>query len=347
MKQVLADLNLNKLKELCVSAGEKPFRATQLYEGINSGKELDEMTNLPATFIEKLSENYTAQGVKILKKIVSRDGTQKFLFLLGDGNIVEGVLMKYKYGNTICVSTQVGCRMNCAFCASGLDGLVRNLTAGEILSEVLSVNKLLGGKVKKREITNIVLMGSGEPFDNYDNVAEFLRLVNDEKGLNISFRNISLSTCGLLTGVDKLIEDKLFVTLTFSLHAPTDEIRDEIMPINKAFDTKKVIEAAKRYFNATGRRIVFECSMIDRVNDSEPCARRLAELLKGFPSHVNLIPLNRVEERGLKGSSSERVKKFQGYLEKLGVSCTVRRTMGDDISGACGQLRRKYIGNKN
>lgn len=347
MKKVLADYNLDKLKELCVSLGEKPFRATQLYEGINSGKELEEMTNLPQSFIEKLSADYTAQGVKILKKMVSTDGTQKFLFLLGDGNIVEGVLMKYKYGNTICVSTQVGCRMNCAFCASGLDGLVRNLSAGEILSEVLTVNRLSGGTVKNREITNIVLMGSGEPFDNYDNVSEFLRLVNAEKGLNISYRNISLSTCGLLTGVDKLIADKLFVTLTFSLHAPTDEIRNDIMPINRAFNTAKIVESAKKYFNATGRRIVFEYSMIDKVNDSEPCAKRLAELLRGFPAHVNLIPLNHVEEKGLKGSSPEKIKKFQGYLEKAGISCTIRRTMGEDISGACGQLRRKYIGNKN
>lgn len=344
MKRALADLNLEKLKELCVKLGEKPFRATQLYEGINSGKELNEMTNLPTTFVEKLSEEFTAQGISILKTLVSTDGTRKYLFLLNDGNIIEGVLMKYKYGNTICVSTQVGCRMNCAFCASGLDGLVRNLTAGEILSEVLTVNKSLGGTLKNREITNIVLMGSGEPFDNYDNVAEFLRLVNNEKGLNISFRNISLSTCGLLTGVDKLIEDKLFVTLTFSLHAPTDEIRNDIMPINKAFNTKMVIEAAKRYFNATGRRIVFEYSLIQGVNDSEPCAKRLAELVKGFPSHINLIALNYVKERSLTGTSSEKVKKFQGYLEKLGVSCTIRRTMGEDISGACGQLRRKYIG---
>lgn len=344
MKKALSDLNLEKLKELCVTLGEKPFRATQLYEGINSGKELTEMTNLPATFVEKLSNEYTAQGVSILKTLVSSDGTRKYLFLLNDGNIIEGVLMKYKYGNTICVSTQVGCRMNCAFCASGLDGLVRNLTSGEILSEVLTVNKSLGGTLKKREITNIVLMGSGEPFDNYDNVAEFLRLVNNEKGLNISFRNISLSTCGLLTGVDRLIEDKLFVTLTFSLHAPTDEIRNDIMPINKAFNTKMVIESAKKYFNATGRRIVFEYSLIQGVNDSEPCAKRLAELVKGFPAHINLIALNYVKERSLTGTSAEKVKKFQGYLEKLGVSCTIRRTMGEDISGACGQLRRKYIG---
>lgn len=345
--KVLADLSLEKLKELCIQYGEKAFRATQLYEGINSGKELSEMTNLPSSFVQKLSEEYTAQGVSILKKLVSKDGTQKFLFLLNDGNVIEGVLMKYKYGNTICVSTQVGCRMNCAFCASGLDGLVRNLTPGEILSEVLTVNRSLGGNVKNREITNIVLMGSGEPFDNYDNVAEFLRLVNNEKGLNISFRNISLSTCGLLSGVDRLIEDKLFVTLTFSLHAPTDEIRNEIMPINKAFNTKKLIESAKKYFEATGRRIIFEYSLIAGVNDSEPTAKRLAELVKGFPSHVNLIALNYVKERDLQGTSVEKVKKFQGYLEKAGVSCTIRRTMGDDISGACGQLRRKYIGKKD
>lgn len=344
MKKILSDLSLNRLKELCVERGEKPFRATQLYEGIYSGKELNEMTNLPGNFIQDLSSEYTAQGVKILDKIVSKDGTQKFLYLLNDSNVIEGVLMKYKYGNTICVSTQVGCRMNCAFCASGLDGLVRNLSAGEILSQVLAVNKSLGGSQKKREITNVVLMGSGEPLDNYDNVAEFLRLINDEKGLNISYRNVSLSTCGLLTGVDRLIEDKLYITLTFSLHAPTDEIRDNIMPINKAFNTKKIIECAKKYFEATGRRIVFEYSLIAGVNDSEPCAKRLAELVRGFPAHVNLIALNYVAERGLTGSSPEKVKKYLGYLQKLGVSATIRRTMGDDIAGACGQLRRKYIG---
>lgn len=347
MKQALSDLNIEKLKDLCLSMGEKAFRASQLYDGINAGKDLSEMTNLSKSFIEKLSENYTAQGCKILKKLVSHDGTTKYLFLLNDSNVIEGVLMKYKYGNTICVSTQVGCRMNCAFCASGLDGLVRNLSAGEILSEVLTVNRDLGGDAKKREITNIVLMGSGEPFDNYDNVSEFLRLVNNEKGINISLRNISLSTCGLLTGVDKLIEDKLFVTLTFSLHAPTDEIRDNIMPINKAFKTADIIKAAKKYFEATGRRIVFEYSLIAGVNDSEPCAKRLAELVRGFPAHINLIALNYVEEKGLKGSSREKVEKFLGYLEKLGVSATIRRTMGDDIAGACGQLRRKYIGKKS
>lgn len=347
MKEVLADLNLEKLKELCLNIGEKPFRASQLYEGINAGKELSEMSNLPKSFVESLSKNYTAQGCQILKKLVSKDGTIKYLFLLGDSNVIEGVLMKYKYGNTICVSTQVGCRMNCAFCASGIDGLQRNLTAGEILSEVLTVNRDLGGDAKNRQITNIVLMGSGEPFDNYDNVAEFLRLVNAEKGINISLRNISLSTCGLLTGVEKLINDKLFVTLTFSLHAPTDEIRDNIMPINKAFKTADIIKSAKKYFEATGRRIVFEYSLIAGVNDSEQCAKRLADLVRGFPAHINLIALNYVEEKGLKGSSREKVEKFLGYLEKLGVSATIRRTMGDDIAGACGQLRRKYVGKKS
>lgn len=347
MKKILADLNLEKLKTLCLDMGEKPFRASQLYDGIYAGKELSEMTNLSKSFIESLSQDYTAQGCKILKKLVSKDGTVKYLFLLNDSNVVEGVLMKYKYGNTVCVSTQVGCRMNCAFCASGIDGLVRNLTSGEILSEVLTVNRDIGGNSKKREITNIVLMGSGEPFDNYYNVAEFLRLVNDEKGINISLRNISLSTCGLLTGVEKLINDNLFVTLTFSLHAPTDEIRDNIMPINKAFKTADIVKAAKRYFEATGRRIVFEYSLISGVNDSEQCAKRLAELLRGFPAHVNLIALNYVEEKGLKGSSRQKVEKFLGYLEKLGVSATIRRTMGDDIAGACGQLRRKYVGKKS
>jgi len=344
MKACLSGYDLAQLKTLCSSLDEKPFRATQLYEGIILGKELEEMTNLPKSFIEKLSQDYTAQGVKIVKKLTSKDGTVKYLFALNDGNIIESVVMKYKYGNTICVSTQVGCRMNCAFCASGLDGLVRNMTSGEILSEVLVANRDNGGNKDKRAITNVVLMGSGEPFDNYAEVADFLRKLNDEKSLNISYRNISLSTCGLVDGVDKLINDGLWVTLTFSLHAPDDKIREKIMPVNKAHPISEIIASAKKYFKATGRRVIFEYSLISDVNDSKECADKLAELVKGFPSHVNLIALNYVKERGLKGTPRSKVQEFADMLTAKGVSCTIRRTMGEDVDGACGQLRRKYLG---
>ena len=344
MKTCLSGLTFAEIEKICVDLGEKSFRAKQLYEGIVLGKELDEMTNLPKSFIGKLREDYTAQGVRIIKKLTAKDGTVKYLFALNDDNVIESVVMKYKYGNTICVSTQVGCRMNCAFCASGIDGLVRNMTAGEILSEVLVANRDNGGNKDKRAITNIVLMGSGEPFDNYDNVADFLRKVNSEECLNVSYRNVSLSTCGLVKGVDRLIEDGLFVTLTFSLHAPTDEIREKIMPVNRAHKIEEIICAARKYFKASGRRVIFEYSMINGLNDGEDCAIKLAELVKGFPTHVNLIALNYVKEKGLRGTPRDKVKEFCDTLTRLGVSCTIRRTIGEDIDGACGQLRRKYLG---
>ena len=342
--KLLTDLNLQEMQNLMAEMGEKPFRALQLYQAVNMGKDWEGMTNLSASFKQRLSEGYIPVGVKIVDKLTARDGTVKYLFGLSDGNIVEGVVMKYRYGNTICISTQVGCRMNCAFCASGLDGLVRNLTPGEMLGEVIAANCDLGGNLKDRAITNIVLMGSGEPFDNYDNVAKFLRLVNAKEGLNISLRNISLSTCGLIPGVDRLIEDELWVTLTFSLHAPTDEIRSGIMPVNKAYPIAQVIAAAKRYYQASGRRVVFEYTLIKGVNDSELCAKQLAKLVSGFPTHINLIVLNYVKERGLKGTARDYANEFCATLTKLGASATVRRTMGADIEGACGQLRRKYIG---
>ncbi len=342
--KLLADYNLAQLKELLASYGEKPFRALQLYEGLHGGKELSLISNISRELAAKLeADGYKGLGVTIADKITSKDGTVKYLFGLADGNIIEGVFMRYKYGNTLCVSTQVGCRMNCAFCASGLDGLIRNMTAGEMLAEVALANADNGGTLKRRAITNVVLMGSGEPLDNYDNTADFLRLLNSPEGLNISYRNISLSTCGLLEGVEKLIEDKLFVTLTFSLHAPNDIIRGKLMPVNKAYGVHRVISAAKRYFEATGRRVVFEYSLIKGVNDTLQEARELAALVKGFPSHVNLIVLNYVKEKGLKGSDESNVREFLKCLTDGGISATVRRTMGEDIEGACGQLRRRYL----
>lgn len=345
--KLLTDLTLSEMKELMASYGEPAFRADQLYLNLYAGKDFSEMTNVGKALKERLvADGWLAVGTKILEHYSSKeDGTVKFLFSLADDNVVEGVLMRYKYGNTLCVSTQVGCRMNCAFCASGLDGLKRNLTAGEILGEVIAANRFDGGDLTNRKITNVVLMGSGEPLDNYDNVVKFLRLVNAEKGLNISYRNISLSTCGLIDAFDRFLEEDIPVTMTFSLHSALDEVRSRIMPVNKKYGVDRVVDAAKRYFSRTSRRVVFEYSLIKGVNDREEDAAALIKALKGFPCLVNLIVLNYVKERGLVGTSRKDAYRFAGVLEKGGVSATVRRTMGADIEGACGQLRAKYIKN--
>ncbi len=345
---LLADKSLEELEEIAISLGEKKFRASQLYKWVAKGVSYDGMKNLPKSFTDKLAEaGYRARGVEIYGEYKSKlDGTVKYLYKLADGNIVEGVLMRYKHGNTRCVSTQVGCRMNCSFCASGLDGLIRNLTAGEILGQVIAVNALNVTDVE-RGVTNIVLMGSGEPLDNYDNVCKFLTLVSDERGLNISKRNISLSTCGLCDRIRQLADDGYSPTMTISLHAPNDSMRKEIMPIAKRYSISDIISAVKYYFDKTGRRIIFEYSMIAGKNDSEQCARELADVVKGLSCHINLIPLNYVKERGLSGSNKKNIYRFMSLLEKQGVSVTVRRSMGSDIDGACGQLRRKVIKNED
>ena len=252
--------------------------------------------------------------------------------------------MNYKYGSTLCVSTQVGCRMNCSFCASGLNGLIRNLSAGEILSEVLAVNRALGGSVKDRRITNLVLMGSGEPLDNYKSVVDFIRIISSTESLNISPRNISLSTCGLVDKIDKLAKENLPITLTISLHAPNQQVREKLMPIARAYNFNDVLKAAKRYFDSTGRRVIFEYALVKGVNDSPRQAEELAKnLMRDFSCHVNVIPLNEVKERGLKSAGREAAYEFAEKLEKCGISATVRRTMGEDISGACGQLRNSIL----
>ena len=344
-KKLLTDLSLEELKELMNAYGEPSFRAEQLYLNLYAGKDFSEMTNVGKTLKERLAaDGWLAVGVTVLEHYVSKvDGTVKFLFSLSDGNVVEGVLMRYKYGNTLCVSAQVGCRMNCAFCASGLEGLKRNLTAGEILGEVIAANRFDGGDLTNRKITNVVLMGSGEPLDNYDNVVKFLRLLNAEKGLNVSYRNISLSTCGLIDAFDRFLGEDIPVTMTFSLHAVTDEVRSRLMPVNKKYGVDKVIDAAKRYFKRTSRRVVFEYSLIKGVNDREEDAAEIVRRVKGFPCIVNLIVLNYVKERGLKGTPRKEANAFAELLQKGGVNATVRRTMGADIQGACGQLRAKYI----
>lgn len=340
--KIMLDMSLVELGEVLGTLGEPQFRAKQIFSALHAGKEFSEISNVPKSLREKLAESYIAQPIKVEKVFESSDGTQKFLYRLQDGNLIEGVLMSYKYGNTLCVSTQVGCRMNCAFCASGLDGLVRGLTSGEILGQIVCVNAREGGTLAERKVTNVVLMGSGEPFDNFDNVVKFLRNVNDKNGICISERNISLSTCGLVNKMREFAELGVSVNLTISLHAPTDEIRTSIMPVNKAFPLAVLIPAARYYFEKTGRRVIFEYALIGGVNDSVACAKQLAKLVSGFPTHVNLIRLNHVDEKPLHPSSSRDEKTFLQTLTDAGCSATIRRTIGADIEGACGQLRRRY-----
>ena len=343
--ECLLDYTKEEMIEKLAPLGIKGYRVEQIFVALNQGKTFVEM-NIPQSIKQTLANNFSSQPVMILDKRISRDGTIKFLFKLADNNIIEGVLMKYKYGNTLCVSTQVGCRMGCKFCASTLHGLVRNLTAGEILGQVVTTNNFLGGKLgENRKITNIVLMGSGEPLDNYDNVTKFLRLVTDKNGLNISERNISLSTCGLVEKIKKLADDGFKVTLTISLHASTDEERCELMPIANKYSIKEILDACKYYYKKSNRRVVFEYVLVKDKNDSFEDAKKLADLLKGLTSHINVIPLNSVEERDLIGSTREQATKFVQMLSKLGQSATLRRTLGEDIDGACGQLRQKYLDN--
>lgn len=341
MKKILADYGIEELKALAAAEGLPNYRAAQIQKDIFAYKDFDEMTTLPKSLREKLKEDYVARGAVITETLTAADGTEKYLFRLSDGNLIEGVLMKYKYGNTLCVSTQVGCRMNCAFCASGLGGLVRDMTAGEILSEVIAVNAKQGGTAEKRAVTNVVLMGSGEPLDNYQNVVKFIKNVSEKGGLNISARNISLSTCGLVPEIYKLSEEGLPVNLTVSLHSPFDEERAEIMPIAKKYKISEILSACADYFEKTGRRYIFEYVLINGKNDGDRHAAELIKLLKGKPCHVNLIRLNEVKERGLKSVTDKNAYRFLKLLEDGGLSATVRRRTGDDIEGACGQLRRK------
>lgn len=346
MKRVLADLSLAELTEYLENIGQPKYRASQILNGILNYKDLDEMTNLPKDLKARLDEDFYIKGVTIYKTLTSKDGTVKFLFKLCDGNVIEGVLMKYKYGNTQCVSTQVGCRMGCKFCASGLDGLVRNLTAGEILSEVLAVNAYLGGTTEKREVTNLVLMGSGEPLDNYDNVMDFLRKVSDKNGLNVSARNVSLSTCGLVPNIYRLADEGFALNLTISLHNPFDEERKLVMPVSNKYSIDEILGACAYYFEKTGRRYIFEYVLIKGVSDTKRHADELIKRLKGKPCLVNLIRLNEVKERPLETVSLKDAEVFRNLLNKGGINATIRRQIGVDIEGACGQLRRKCIQNE-
>lgn len=345
--KILLDYNLTELRNVVDELGEKPFRGNQIYSNLVAGKSVSEMTDISKALKDKLLSVYADEPCKIIKELVSKDGTKKFLFALSDGNVIEGVLMKYKYGNTLCVSTQVGCRMGCKFCASTLGGLVRNLSAGEILSEVIAVNRHEGGTEKKRAVTNVVLMGSGEPLDNYDNVVKFIRLLSDENSLNVSPRNVSLSTCGLVPKMLSLADENLPINLTVSLHNPFDEKRREIMPVANSYTVKEIIEACENYFLKTGRRYYFEYSLISGQNDTDECLTELLRILRGKPCHVNLIRLNSVKEKNLIGTNEKRAFEFMNKLNEGGVSATMRRRMGVDIDGACGQLRRSFLGSEN
>ena len=338
----LTGMTCAEVTEWIRDKGYPAFRGRQIFRWIHQGADFGEMTNLPADMRDSLSREAVAQPVKIrLHRESPLDGTVKVLYELRDGNCVEGVIMRYHYGISLCISTQVGCRMGCRFCASTLEGRVRDLTAGEMLGEILSANRFLASEDQK--VSHVVLMGSGEPLDNYDQVIRFLRLLREEDGIRISLRNVSLSTCGIVPRMYDLAEENLPVILCVSLHAPNDAVRRLTMPVANTYAIRDILEACRYYIRKTGRRIIFEYALSEGVNDSEDQARELAGLLRGMQCHVNLIPLNTVQESGLKGIREEKVQRFLKTLRDFRISATRRREMGDDIEGACGQLRRKTI----
>ncbi|MCI9263034.1 MAG: 23S rRNA (adenine(2503)-C(2))-methyltransferase RlmN [Oscillospiraceae bacterium] len=334
----LKSMDLNEMTAFMKDLGEPAFRGKQVYQWLHRGAaSFEEMSNLSKPLREKLSESCFITVPQVERKLVSRqDGTIKYLWRLRDGNCVETVLMRYHHGNTVCISSQVGCRMGCTFCASTIGGKVRDLTPSEMLDQVLFTQL-----DSREEISNIVLMGIGEPLDNFDTVLRFLELVNSPDGMNIGMRHISLSTCGLTEKIDKLAQHQLQLTLSVSLHAPDDETRSKIMPVNRSVGVEKLFDSCRRYFETTGRRISYEYAMIDGVNDSDWQADLLVKQLKGTPGHVNLIPLNEVAESPF--HPSRRIRQFQERLEKQGVTATVRRKLGGDIDASCGQLRRKHM----
>lgn len=336
----LKSMTPEELTAWCREQGQPAFRGRQLFQWLSRGVvSTQEMTDLPKALRAKIDQEGGISPPSVERKQVSKlDGTIKYLWRLSDGNCIETVLMRYRHGNSVCISSQVGCAMGCAFCASTVGGRVRNLTAGELLDQVIFTQKDSGVP-----ISNIVLMGIGEPLDNYDNVRRFLTLVNHPDGVNIGMRHISLSTCGLIRGIDRLAEEGLQLTLSVSLHAPDDETRSALMPINRGTGVEALLAACRRYFAKTGRRISYEYAMIDGVNDTPRHARLLCEKLRGMGAHVNMIPLNNVEESPLKPSSRETIRSFQQTLEAAGITATVRRSLGGDIDASCGQLRRKQL----
>lgn len=341
MKNHLFNLSEDECTQWLKENSQPKYRAKQVYQLAIKGYNFDEMQTLPKALRQLLSDNFIAQAAPIYEVYKSQlDETEKFLYKLTDGNIIEGVLMKYHYGYTLCISTQVGCRMGCTFCASTLNGCERNLTPAEMLGQVISANKHIGDK---GNVGHIVLMGSGEALDNYDNTIAFLKLVHDESLLNIGYRNISISTCGLVPAIYKFMDEDIPATLSISLHAPNDEIRMQTMPIAKVYSIDSLMEAARAYVKKTGRRVIFEYATIDGVNCNSEHATELANRLKNLQCHVNLIPLNKVEERQLMPPNNNNINAFMDKLKNLGVSVTKRRSMGNDIEGACGQLRNKKI----
>lgn len=340
-KQDIMLYSLDELKEYLNSIGEKPFRAKQIYEWLHQKfvECFDDMTNISNNLKEKLNNDFYIQSLEMVQVLTSKiDGTQKFLFRLKDGNVIESVLMRYKHGNSVCISTQVGCRMGCRFCASTLDGLVRNLKPSEMLEEIYYIQRY-----SKERVSNIVLMGSGEPMDNFDNVLAFVKAISDENGLHISQRNITISSCGLAEKIKELADSNVQVTLALSLHAADDETRKQLMPIAYKYSIREVLEACQYFFDKTGRRITFEYSLVAGVNDTKEEAAKLVHLIKGMNCHVNLIPVNPIKERDFKRSTKVNIASFKGHLEKNGINATVRREMGSDIQGACGQLRKSFI----
>ena len=345
MEQIeIKSQSLKELKETVAALGEKPFRAKQLYEWIHQKLSVDfeEMTNLSKAFREKLKQQCVLTALETLEVQTSKiDGTQKYLFALSDGNVVESVLMKYKHGNSVCISSQVGCKMGCRFCASATGGWTRNLLPSEMLDQIYRIQQISGERV-----SNVVVMGTGEPLDNYENLLKFIRMLSDENGLHISQRNITVSTCGIVPRMYDLAEENLQITLAISLHASNQEKRAELMPIANRYSIGEVLEACRNYFEKTGRRLTFEYSLVGGKNDSQEDARELAELIRGLNCHVNLIPVNPIKERDFVQSEKKVIENFQNKLEKYQINVTIRREMGRDIDGACGQLRKSYIDKK-
>lgn len=337
----IKSMNLAELKDFMVEIGEKPFRAKQIYEWphVKQVESFDEMTNISKKMIESLKERCELISLKKEEVQISKlDGTRKYLFALSDGNVIESVLMRYKHGNSVCISSQVGCRMGCKFCASTLDGLVRGLKPSEMVDQIYKIGNDIGER-----ISNVVVMGTGEPMDNFDNLLKFIELLTDENGLNISQRNLTVSTCGIVPRIRELADKKLSITLALSLHASNQNKRKALMPVANSYDINEVVDACKYYFEQTGRRITFEYSLVGGVNDSDEDAAELSALVKGINCHINLIPVNPIKERDFVSSNTKVVTAFKNKLEKNGINATVRRSLGEDIDGACGQLRRKHI----
>lgn len=340
-KKDIRSYTFEQLQAEMLQIGEKSFRSKQIYSWLHEklADSFEEMTNLSKALREKLEQSYEIRKVSMLERQVSAiDGTNKFLFELYDGNVVESVLMRYKHGNSVCISSQVGCRMGCRFCASTLDGLERNLTPSEMLGQIYEIQKISGERV-----SNIVIMGTGEPLDNYENFVTFIHMISDEHGLNISQRNITVSTCGIVPNMKRLAEENFQITLALSLHGSNQEKRKKLMPVANKYDLADVLEACDYYFNKTGRRITFEYSLVHGVNDSEEDAEELIRILKPRNCHLNLIPVNPIKERDFEKPTRQHAEKFKNKLEKTGINVTIRREMGSDIDGACGQLRRRHV----